>query len=1138
MAWRDGTPPSSPVRLEQLEARLLLSTGLWEVPEGSLPGLDPKGLVDAAGTEAGIAELPGRLIGPAPAPAALPEDLGRPPSSGAVYVPHYNLTDYDWWYGCSPTAGGLHAAWWDQEVKLWGDAADTTFPGDPTHWLFGIYPSSDPDDFLVPDYANGVVNGWNHANDGDTWQGHPPDSIGDFMLTSNGGSYTDNIEWGMVNFMAWDDLRTPENESWSVTTSHSWAPSWDFEDYKAEIDAGRPVHLWLTSPQAGHSVLGVGYYDPDGPGGEEWIELYTTWHWGLSEWQWTDETYSGYGFTCDGAMLMDVLPQSTGLTGYFALEHGAARDLTVNIGLGDPSSPVWSTNVWAGGGGTKNNLVLTDIDLSAAEPYLSTTQEWYLEVYDGVGFNEGSIMDFQIRSGDQRWFTTDNGEPISDYETHYAFIADGVDLRGEGFSADPVHLAGAGTTDVTFQVANVGTQDAGAFEVAFFFSEDEIFDNGDEVPADLHPSDPNYDPANPNVYRISGGLLAGASVGETITLSVPSTDPFGPTGTHYLGMRVDVLDEVSEYQEANNHGQGPGLDLVGVDWREAIYFASMNSAPSGWTMEGDWAWGAPTGGGSHSGDPSSGYSGQNVVGYNLNGDYTDELPVRYATTAAIDCTGYEGVTLSFYRWLGVESSQYDHASIEVSNDGSAWTTVWEHTAGAFSESQWSYQEYDISAVADDQSTVYVRWGMGPTDYSVTYPGWNIDDVLISGQRTSPPKEIRGSKWYDIDRDQVWDGDEPGMPGWVVFLDENGNGTLEGGTYALASSDGPKAIHDRTTIVSLIEASGLTETVADVNVTVNITHAHDEDLDVHLLSPSGTVIELFTDVGGSGNDFAGTTLDDEATWPITSGSAPFVGSYQPEGPLSDLDGEDPNGTWTLYVYDDEWGNEGTLLDWSIAITTGEPSTTTDANGDYVFTDLAGGAYTVAEVCPAGWVQTYPGGDGTHDVWVDGLVKDADFGNYAVPGDANLDGIADGGDYTIWADHYMLSGGWADGDFDFDGVVNGADYVLWADHYGTELAVPAGQAAPGGGLGVYPARSAGVGIDPTGQALGLLAGVPEVLSAAVVEPTAAATITAGVSPDNPAGRTFRPVRSAARGADRPGQDVDLLEAPELTVPLEAL
>jgi len=51
-----------------------------------------------------------------------------------------------------------------------------------------------------------------------------------------------------------------------------------------------------------------------------------------------------------------------------------------------------------------------------------------------------------------------------------------------------------------------------------------------------------------------------------------------------------------------------------------------------------------------------------------------------------------------------------------------------------------------------------------------------------------------------------------------------------------------------------------------------------------------------------------------------------------------------------------------------------------------------------------------------------------------GDASLDGCVDGGDYTLWADHYSQGGAWCDGDFNCDGFVDGGDYTLWADNYG--------------------------------------------------------------------------------------------------------
>lgn len=61
------------------------------------------------------------------------------------------------------------------------------------------------------------------------------------------------------------------------------------------------------------------------------------------------------------------------------------------------------------------------------------------------------------------------------------------------------------------------------------------------------------------------------------------------------------------------------------------------------------------------------------------------------------------------------------------------------------------------------------------------------------------------------------------------------------------------------------------------------------------------------------------------------------------------GEAGLGGWTIYL---DQNNNGTL-------DTGETSTTTDANGNYSFTGLAAGTYTVAEVMQSGWQQTSPG-----------------------------------------------------------------------------------------------------------------------------------------------------------------------------------
>ncbi len=170
---------------------------------------------------------------------------------------------------------------------------------------------------------------------------------------------------------------------------------------------------------------------------------------------------------------------------------------------------------------------------------------------------------------------------------------------------------------------------------------------------------------------------------------------------------------------------------------DLVYNYAMSFDP-GWTATGDWQWGEPSGTG---GNPSSGYTGPYVYGYNLAGGYPNNMSAQTLTTTAIDCTGLRNTTLRFRRWLGVESNWFDHASVQVSSNGATWTTVWQNPDTSFQDVAWVLVEYDISAVADGQSTVYLRWVMGSTDSSVTYSGWNIDDVQIWADTVDVPLQI-------------------------------------------------------------------------------------------------------------------------------------------------------------------------------------------------------------------------------------------------------------------------------------------------------------------------------------------------------------------------------------------------------------
>ncbi len=226
---------------------------------------------------------------------------------------------------------------------------------------------------------------------------------------------------------------------------------------------------------------------------------------------------------------------------------------------------------------------------------------------------------------------------------------------------------------------------------------------------------------NGGTAPISGTLIAGASITVDVTFDTPIM--YLAKGTHTE--TINFEDTTNSITSTRTH-----QFVIG---QETILSFPMDSDP-GWTTEGAWDFGVPAGGGGVSyglPDPSSGATGANVYGFNLSGDYTNNMPETHLTTTALDLTGVSGAQVSFQRWLNVEQPLYDHAYFRISTNGSTWTTLWENGA-EITDSAWTEQVFDISAIADGESTVYLRWTQGTTDGSWIYAGWNIDDVVISG----------------------------------------------------------------------------------------------------------------------------------------------------------------------------------------------------------------------------------------------------------------------------------------------------------------------------------------------------------------------------------------------------------------------
>lgn len=111
-----------------------------------------------------------------------------------------------------------------------------------------------------------------------------------------------------------------------------------------------------------------------------------------------------------------------------------------------------------------------------------------------------------------------------------------------------------------------------------------------------------------------------------------------------------------------------------------------------------------------------------------------------------------------------------------------------------------------------------------------------------------------------------------------------------------------------------------------SVCMNITHGDVGDLEIVLRSPDGTVVPLTMQNGGNGNNYATTCFTATATQPIKFGTAPFNGSFLPEGHLGAVNnGQNANGTWSLCILDRRNGSgTGTVNSWSLTFSNTTPA----------------------------------------------------------------------------------------------------------------------------------------------------------------------------------------------------------------------
>ena len=149
------------------------------------------------------------------------------------------------------------------------------------------------------------------------------------------------------------------------------------------------------------------------------------------------------------------------------------------------------------------------------------------------------------------------------------------------------------------------------------------------------------------------------------------------------------------------------------------------------------------------------------------------------------------------------------------------------------------------------------------------------------------------------------------------------------SVTFAYSGAPVAIPDNSTLGATVQipvsgfgraskislsVDGTTCSTVEGATTVGVDHTYVGDLVGTLTSPSGATATLFSRNGSSGNNMCQVVFSDAAANPfssVTSGTAPFTGTWRPTTSIDALIGAPADGTWTFKVQDAAGADTGSL-----------------------------------------------------------------------------------------------------------------------------------------------------------------------------------------------------------------------------------
>ena len=242
----------------------------------------------------------------------------------------------------------------------------------------------------------------------------------------------------------------------------------------------------------------------------------------------------------------------------------------------------------------------------------------------------------------------------------------------------------------------------------------------------------------------------------------------------------------------------------------------------------------------------------------------------------------------------------------------------------------NYQDYGISTAVDKNDNVYLTGSSAESDdsdYQVCFIKYSSDGseqwVQNSGRINTSSTAIA----LDTSSNIIVAGYGDNFPGNSDYLLlKYGQGNLTTNYFSNGSLDKPINDNQNTYDVINVNLSQNNQNIViqkAVIVLDSVLHTNDSDLEFYI-THNGISDTLIFHAGDTGSDFLNTRLDDNAITSVQDGAAPFAGRFKPFSSLDNFIGSDPDGDWTLTIFDNTISNTGTLKKWHLEITYAEPT----------------------------------------------------------------------------------------------------------------------------------------------------------------------------------------------------------------------